>query len=36
MTNALTALFVILPILAVIPVHMMNIQPEAEEGYDMR
>lgn len=36
MTIAMTALIVILPILGVIPVHMMNAMPEAEEVYDMR
>lgn len=36
MTTILTVLFVALPVLGVIPVHMMNTLPAPEEVYDMR
>lgn len=36
MTTILTVLLVVLPVLGVIPVHMMNTLPAPEEVYDMR
>ena len=36
MTTALTVLMIVLPVLGVIPVHMMNTLPAPEEMYDMR
>ena len=36
MTIAITALMIVLPVLGVIPVHMMNTLPAPEEMYDMR
>lgn len=36
MTTILTVLLVVLPVLGVIPVHMMNTLPVPEEVYDMR
>ena len=36
MTIAMTALLIVLPVLGVIPVHMMNTLPAPEEVYDMR
>ena len=36
MTTALAVLMIGLPVLGVIPVHMMNTLPAPEEVYDMR
>ena len=35
-TTALTVLMIVLPVLGVIPVHMMNTLPAPAEVYDMR